>query len=326
MPVAKPTDTTDSNTEQIAGPARLSAHSHRALRQDLAYITGWKRAVFGRDLAWPENARVAMRFILDHSIALHDAPGSAQEAALELMARGLRRSLDRPAPATLDRRIASWKTLHRERGMASAFDLPGLKQARIAARGAANTAAPVTRDLLQRLLASCDDSLRGRRDRAMLMLAFAAGGRGRAEVVALSRADIFTEDFAASGVTWLRIGAGRLAVKGAAARAVQAWISEAAISDGPLFRPISKAGRAINRPLAADALRVILRHRLRLAGLPEDHVTPRGLRSGFMMQAARDAVPMAEAMRMAGMTSANQAARYYRAADGAEGSASDLLG
>lgn len=37
----------------------------------------------------------------------------------------------------------------------------------------------LTRDVLEMLLASCDDSLRGLRDQALLLFAWASGGRRR---------------------------------------------------------------------------------------------------------------------------------------------------
>src|SRR5258708_6806480 len=40
----------------------------------------------------------------------------------------------------------------------------------------------LTRDLLEQLLQTCDDSLRGRRDRALLLFAWSSGGRRRSEV------------------------------------------------------------------------------------------------------------------------------------------------
>lgn len=40
------------------------------------------------------------------------------------------------------------------------------------------------------MLATCDDSLEGRRDRALLCFGFASGGRRRSEIVAAQLADL----------------------------------------------------------------------------------------------------------------------------------------
>jgi len=317
------------------------ANTLRAWERDLAYVAAWKAAVFGKPLAWPEEERVALRFVLDHSIDLTEKPGSAQDAAMELIALGLRRDLACPAPATLDRRIASWRAFHRMRNLVSPFEAPLVSQARVKARRAAarprlpKSARPVTRDVLEQLLATCDDTMRGIRDRAMLMLAFASGGRRRSEVAALFREDIGTEDFAAKGLLWVRLletkttrktDAPRLPLKGRAARAVMHWIEEAAIDKGPLFRPVSKGDRPLPRRLAPDALRVILRHRLQLAGLPEDYASPHGLRAGFLTQAALDGAPLAAAMKLSLHRSPAQAQRYYADVEISENPAADLLG
>lgn len=313
----------------------------RAWERDLAYVAAWKAARFGTPLAWPEEERVALRFVLDHAQDLTDRPGPERDAALELMSIGLRVSLACPAPATLDRRIASWQAFHRMRNLASPFASPLVQQARQKARRAnarpraPKSAKPVTRNLLNALLATCDASHRGIRDRAMLMLAFASGGRRRSEVTGLEVEDIGLQDFAAKGLVWVRLvqtkttrkdQAPQLPLKGRAARAVVHWLEVTGITTGPLFRPVSKSDRPLSRRLAPDALRVILRHRLALAGLPADHATPHGLRAGFLTQAALDGAPLAAAMQLSLHRSPIQAQKYYADVEISENPATDLLG
>jgi len=313
----------------------------RAWERDLAYISAWKMAAFGQPPAWPEEERVALRFVLDHAQDLTDRPGPAQDVALELVSLGLRVSLACPAPATLDRRIASWQAFHRMRNLASPFAAPLVQQARQKARRAnarprvPKSPRPVDRAMLETLLATCDDTRRGIRDRAILMLAFASGGRRRSEVSALNVEDIGRDDFAASGLLWVRLletkttrkdQAPRLPLKGRAARAVVHWLETAGLTQGPLFRPVSKSDRPLPRRLAPDALRSILRHRLRLAGLPEDFATPHGLRAGFLTQAALDGAPLAAAMKLSLHRSAIQAQRYYADVEISDNPAADLLG
>lgn len=317
------------------------ANTLRAWERDLAYIAAWKMTAFGQSLAWPEEENVALRFILDHAQDLGDRPGAAQDVAMELVALGLRVALTCPAPATLDRRIASWQAFHRMRNLTSPFSAPLVQQARQKARRAnarpqvPKSPKPVTRDVLEALLATCDDSHRGIRDRAMLMLAFASGGRRRSEVTALNAEDIGRYDFAAKGLLWIRLletkttkkdQAPKLPLKGRAARAVVHWLEVTGITQGPLFRPVSKSDRPLPRRLAPDALRTILRHRLALAGLPEDFATPHGLRAGFLTQAALDGAPLAAAMKLSLHRSAVQAQKYYADVEISENPAAALLG
>lgn len=317
------------------------ANTLRAWERDLAYIAAWKMAAFGQPLAWPEDEKVALRFILDHAQDLTNKAGPAQDVALELIAIGLRVALACPAPATLDRRIASWQAFHRMRNLTAPFSAPLVQQARQKARRAnarpriPKSPKPVTRDILESLLATCDDTNRGIRDRAMLMLAFASGGRRRSEVTALNVEDIGRDEFIAKGLLWIRLletkttkkdQAPKLPLKGRAARAVVHWLEVTRLVEGPLFRPVSKSDRPLPRRLASDALRTILRYRLKLAGLPEDFATPHGLRAGFLTQAALDGAPLAAAMKLSLHRSAVQAQKYYADVEISENPAADLLG
>lgn len=314
----------------------------RAYERDLAYIAAWKRLRENAALAWPETEQVALRFVLDHSRDLNLAPGldPARRVAEGLIDLGLRRSLDCPAAATLDRRIASWRVFHRMRNLASPFEAPLVKAARGKARRAAarprkpKSRHPITRRILETLLATCQGSNRDCRDRALLMLGWASGGRRRSELVGLDREDIDLRDFASAETIWIRLRASkttrpgesaRLLVKGRAARALMHWIDLAAIVDGPLFRPVSKSDRVLPRRMAAAAVQTIIRARLQLAGLPEDFASPHGLRSGFLTQAALDGAPLQAAMRLSLHRSAAQAMRYYDDVTLGDNPATELL-
>lgn len=311
----------------------------RAWERDLAYITAWKQLAFDAPLQWPEEERVALRFLLDHSADLTDAPGPARDVAGAMIRAGLRKSLACPAPSTLDRRIASWRAFHRMRNLASPFEAPLIRQARAKARRAAarppapKSPKPITRDVLETLLATCDDSHRGLRDRAILMLGFASGGRRRSEIAGLNVEDI-TGDDDDPGVLWLRLmdtkttgkSAPRLPIKGRPARAVRAWVNAVGQAQGPLFRPVSKSDRPLPRRLTPEGIAQILRYRLKRAGLPENYATPHGLRAGFLTQAALDGAPLQAAMKLSLHTSPIQAQKYYADVEIKDNPATDLLG
>ncbi len=315
----------------------------RAYERDLLYITAWADAAFKKSLEWPERQDIALAFILDHARDLNDAPREdrARRAAEALIAKGLRKSLACPAPSTLDRRIASWLAFHRMKNLASPFDAPQVKQARAKARRAAarppapKSQHPITRDILEQLLATCRGSRRDCRDRAILMLGWASGGRRRSEITGLRREDVSLKEFDAKGVVWISLLETKttvkgetplLVLKGRAAQALVHWIEVAGITDGALFRPVSKADRVLNRRLSPDAIYQIVKHRVALAGLPEGFASPHGLRSGFLTQAALDGAPIQAAMRLSLHRSLAQAQKYYDDVDIAENPAADLLG
>ncbi len=313
----------------------------RAYERDLLYLTAWKRAAFGQSLRWPEDETVAIRFVLDHSRDLANETGQPGEVADALIAAGLRRSRTCPAPATLDRRIASWAAFHRMRNLASPFDAPLVRQARGKARRAmaqprkAKSAHPITRAVLEDLLKTCDGTLRGLRDRAILMLGFASGGRRRSEIIGLMRDDIDLRSYDEAGLVWLHLietktttkaATPKLVLKGRPARALVHWIEIGQITNGALFRPVSKSDRVLKRKLSPDAIRQIIRHRLALAGYPEGFASPHGLRSGFLTQAALDGAPIQAAMRLSLHRSISQAQKYYDDVEIADNPAADLLG
>ena len=320
-----------------------SENTLRAYERDLIYITAWKRAQLNTDLAWPEAEAVALTFVLDHARDLVDVPETdrAVTTAAALIGQGLRRSLACPAPSTLDRRIASWRAFHRMRNLDSPFDAPLIRQARAKARRAAarppapKSAHPITREVLEALLATCTSSRRDCRDRAILMLGWASGGRRRSEITGLTRADVSLAEFEKNGLVWLSLieasttakgTTPRLVLKGRAAQALVHWIEVGGIEDGPLFRPVSKADRVLARRLTPDAIYQIVKRRLKLAGLPEDFATPHGLRSGFLTQAAIDGAPIQAAIRLSRHRSLAQAQRYYDDVEIIDNPATDLLG
>ncbi|MDB6183063.1 tyrosine-type recombinase/integrase [Paracoccus fistulariae] len=317
------------------------ANTLRAWERDLAYISAWKLATYNEPLTWPESEPVALRFLTDHSTDLTDRPGPAQQAAQALISLGLRRSLACPAPATLDRRVASWRAFHRMKNLPSPFEAPLVAQARGRARRAAarptqrKSGNPITRPVLEAMLTTCDHSHRGLRDRALLMLGWASGGRRRSEISALNLDDIHSRDFAERGLLRVRLlttkttgpdAAPRLPLKGRPARAVMDWIRLAGLLGGPLFRHVSQADRVLKRRLGPDGVRDVIRHRLELAGYPPDFASAHGLRAGFLTQAALDGAPLPAAMQLSLHRSANQAQRYYADVEITDNPATDLLG
>ena len=304
----------------------------RAYERDLIYIEAWK----GSALDWPESEAVALRFILDHSRDL-EAQDAARAVAEGLMAKGLRKSLNCPAPSTLDRRIASWRAFHRMRNLPSPFESPLLRQARAKARRAAakppapKSANPITLEVLEALLKACPPSKRGTRDRAILLLGWASGGRRRSEITGLHVEDITVED----DIVWIRLletkttakgKTPRLLLKGRAAQALKDWLAVSPAKTGPLFRPISKSGTILNRPLHPDAIRQILKRLLVNAGFKGGFASPHGLRAGFLTEAALQGTPIQAAMRLSLHRSVAQAQKYYDDIELQDNPATDLLG
>ena len=169
----------------------------RALTSDLAYIEAWGLATTGRSLPWPAPEALLLKFVAQHlwdpeRRAVDPDHGMSADVAENLRAQGFLKSTGPHSPATVRRRLANWSTLTKWRGLDGAFASPPLKSAiRLAVRAVPRTrkrksAKAVTGDVLAKLLATCStDSLRDQRDGAILMVAFASGGRRRSEIAGL---------------------------------------------------------------------------------------------------------------------------------------------
>jgi len=165
----------------------------RALASDHAYLEALSLAATGSRLPWPAPEALLLKFVTHHlwdperkqTDADHGMPDNGQHS---LRDQGFLKSSGPHAPDTVRRRMASWSTLTKWRGLHGTFSHFALKTAlRLAVRAVPRqrrrkSAKAVTGDILSKLLATCGgDSLRDLRDRAILMVAFASGGRRPAE-------------------------------------------------------------------------------------------------------------------------------------------------
>jgi len=222
------------------------------------------------------------------------------------------------------------------RNLASPFEAPLLRQARAEARRAAarppapKSNNPITLEVLKKLLDACPPSLRGTRDRAILMFGWASGGRRRSEITGLHIEDITVEDdlihirLLETKIT-SKSQTPKLLLKGRAATALKNWLHASQLSTGPLFRPISKSNTILNRPLHPDAIRQILKRLLVKAGYDETFAAPHGLRSGFLTEAALQGTPIQAAMRLSLHKPVAQAQKYYDDVELKDNPATDLL-
>lgn len=314
----------------------------RARERDLVYISAWKRLTFGEALRWPESEGVALRFAQDHWEALLDKPADhpARRVAEEMIALGLRRSLDRNAAATVDRRIASWGALHSWQKLDSPFSMESVRRTRQAKRRKrddvrlAKGAQPITVDILKEILAACPQTMIGLRDRALVATAWASGGRRRSEIAALRYDDLDLSAYRSSGLVAIRLsrrtkpdltGEGSVQLTGRAARHLVVWLKKGGISSGYVFRAISKADRVLERGLSDSGVRDVVQAALRRAGYEKGFSSVHGLRSGFLTQAARDGVPIHAAMEMSQHRSITGAAAYYEDANLGDSPIIDLL-
>jgi len=254
----------------------MGENTLRALTSDLAYLQAWALAATGCPLPWPAPEALLLKFVAHHlwdpqkrnTDPDHGMPTNVQHS---LRDQGFLRASGPHAPDTVRRRLASWSTLTTWRGLTGAFASPALRSAiQLAVRATPrprkrNSAKAVTGDVLARILATCSsDSLRDIRDRAMLMVAFASGGRRRSEIAGLRREQLTVEPAieAEDGppLPSLAIHLGRTKTSGAdqdevayltgrPVDALNAWLDAAKIDKGLIFRAIDRWGNVSCRTL-----------------------------------------------------------------------------
>ena len=177
----------------------------------------------------------------------------------------------------------------------------------------------LTKDPLQAVLAPCDESLRGMRDRALLMFAWSTGGRRRSEVAAadlafLQRTGPGEYSFCLTHSKTNQAGAdlpeNHKLVVGPASDALNAWRDAAGIVEGRIFRQVRKRGH-LGAPFSPAAVRDIVRSRCQLAGVTGDF-SAHSLCSRFVTEAGRQGVPVADTMAMTGHRSLKSVLGYTR--------------
>lgn len=171
------------------------------------------------------------------------------------MTAGLKARIGPLKLSTVVQRVAVLSTAHKLKRLANPCELPSVRTLLSRARRAAvkrgerpTKKTAITRAELEAMLATCDDSLEGLRDRALLCFGFASGGRRRSEIAAADMRDLrkVGEDGYIYRLEYSKTQqAGVTAdstpdkpILGRSAEALAAWLHAAGISEGAIFRRI----------------------------------------------------------------------------------------
>lgn len=334
----------------------MGENTLRALASDLGYLEEWARLATGSPLPWPAPETMLLKFVAHHlwdPVKRATDPAHGMPAVVEqgLRNTGLLKALGPHAPDTVRRRLTSWSILTRWRGLTGNFASPALKTAlRLAVRASnrprrRKSTKAVTGDVLAQLLATCrGEGLVAMRDRALMLLAFASGGRRRSEVAGLLVEDLIEDDPVPQDpadptsppLPCLTIRLGRtknatadddetVLLIGRPVIALREWLNAAGIVAGPVFRPIDQWGNVGARALTGQSVNLILKARCKQAGLDPASFSAHGLRSGFLTEAANRGIPLLEAMEQSRHKSINQAAGYYNNSARRSGRAARLI-
>lgn len=319
-----------------------SENTRASYRSALRYWAAWHALRYGTPIALPVSAAAALQFIVDHaqrSVAgklRHELPPAIDQALVDGGFKGKGGPL---ALNTIVHRIAVLSKAHQLRTLRNPCQDPKVRELLTMTRRAygkrgdlPDKKQALTREPLEAVLDTCDESLRGVRDRALLLFAWSSGGRRRSEVAAADMKYLtrigpteFSYELVHSKTN--QAAAARpenhKPVVGEAAAALNEWLVAANICEGRLFRRVLKGGH-LGGPLSPAAVREIVRQRCLLAGVSGDF-SAHSLRSGFVTESQAQGVGLADAMALTGHRSVATFLGYARASGGSRAAALKTL-
>ena len=272
-------------------PASIERELESAARYAAAALAPATRRAYERD--W--------RVFADWSVARGLRP---MPAAPETVAAFLAAEADREfRPVTIGKRAAAIAAAHRAQDEPNPCDsaavaavLAGIRRER--GVRPLRKARPLELEPLARLLEPIDTAtLAGVRDRALLLLGFAAALR-RSELVALDAEDL---EFDASRGLLVMVARSKadqeqegaqVAVPYAqepercAVRALRRYLDAAGIHRGPVFRQLRRGDNLTDQRLSDQSVALIIKRRATAAGVPPGLLSGHSLRAGYATAAA----------------------------------------
>lgn len=273
----------------------LSKNTRRAYKNDLAHFREWGGVI-------PAAPETVAAYLTDNAINL--------------------------SIATLQRRIVSISRAHTMQGYPDPVKNDLVK---LTFRGIRRVhgrpqqqVSPILKEDLTVMLSHVPDTMKGARDRALLMLGFCAALR-RSELAAVRVEDL---EFTTQGIVLtlprsktdqmgqgrkigIPRGRGRICPVGS----VGFWLKQSSIESGPLFRAITKGGVLSTDALSDRAVADIIKLYAEKAGLNPERYSGHSLRAGLATSAAQQGISSWKIRAQTGHRSETMLARYIRDGD-----------
>ncbi len=237
--------------------------------------------------------------------------------------------------ATIERRIAAIRSVHKAAGHEPPTNAEGVKAVMRGIRrtkGERQTKkAPATADLIAQLLGLFPAKLAGIRDRAIVLICFAAALR-RSELVDLKVNDV---DWRLKGIV-LHIGRSKTDQEGHGASipvpkgsklqpvaALSAWLEASGITEGSIFREVDRHGRLGDRALSGRSVARIVKRAIKALGLDEKLYSGHSMRAGFVTTSLENGQDLLKIMGITRHTDVNTLKEYDRRDSGFDDHAGD---
>ncbi len=228
--------------------------------------------------------------------------------------------------STIGRRLSSISQAHKAAGHSSPTKDALVQATWAGIRRTIGTAekgkAPIRTADLRRMVEDLAPTLRGRRDRALLVLGFAGGFR-RSELVGLDVNDL--EETADGVVVTIRRsktdqeGQGRQVgipygsnPLTCPVRALRTWLDASALEQGPLFRAVDRYDRVGTGRLSDKTVALVIKRQAVAAGLDPSRLAGHSLRAGLATSAAAAGVSERVIMDQTGHRSVAVLRKYIR--------------
>lgn len=183
---------------------------------------------------------------------------------------------------------------------------------------------PVLKDDLTVMLSHTPDTIKGTRDRALLLVGFCAALR-RSELVAVRIEDL---DFTSQGIVLTlprsktdQQGLGRkIGIPKGRGRicpviAVNDWLLQLGAENGYVFRAVTKGGVISKAGLCDRAVADIVKHYALKSGLPPEKYSGHSLRAGLATSAAQQGISSWKIRQQTGHKSEAMLSKYIRDSD-----------
>lgn len=319
-----------------------SANTTRSYASALRYWAAWYQGRYGTSITVPVPEAAVVQFIVDH-VARRSKAGLKWELPPQLDALLVVTKIkQKPGPlklSTVVHRIAVLSQAHQLKKLPNPCEQPAVRHLLARARRAAvkrgerpTKKTAITKPELEAMIATCDGSLEGLRDRALLYFAFASGGRRRSEVAAAGLSDLHAlpeggyvyrlehSKTQQAGVT--ASSTPDKPVLGIAAEALTAWLGASRLTEGAMFRRVWKT--RVGPPLSPAAVGAIVQRRAALAGLEGDF-GGHSLRSGFVTEGGRQGIALPALMAMTEHRSVASVVGYFQTGSASKNPAAHLL-